>query len=307
MTAQPTRQMKTAQNAKLGIALMIATTFVFAIQDGMSRHMASSYSIYFIVMLRFWFMAAFVTFLAARAPGGLRAAVQTKHWKIQLLRGPLLAAEICIIVVSFVKLGLIETHAVFTAAPLLVAALSGPILGEKVGWRRWVAIAVGFIGVLLILKPGAQVFSIWAIAPFFGAFLFAVYALLTRFVARGDDASVSFFWTGITGAIAITPFGLYHMTAMPFADWGWMAALCLTAALGHWLFIRTYEVAEASAVQPFAYFQLVFVSFIAVTFWNESVEWNVVLGAAIVVAAGLFTLWRQRVQEKKIMSAARKF
>lgn len=299
MTTRIAPKMKAVQNTKLGIWLMIATTFVFAVQDGVSRHLASQYSVYFVVMVRFWFFAAFVLVLSARAPGGIRAVAKTKHLAAQIFRGALLALEVCVMVIAFVKLGLIESHAVFTCAPLLVAALSGPILGEKVGWRRWLAITVGFAGVLFILQPGVTVFSPWALVPLLAAFLFALYGLLTRYVAQGDSASTSFFWTGISGAIAITPIGLMHMENMTPGNWGWMATLCLLAVLGHGLLIRSYAVAEASAVQPFAYFQLAFASTMAIVVFGETLQWHVALGASIVVAAGLFTLWRQRVNEKK--------
>jgi drug/metabolite transporter (DMT)-like permease len=167
-------------------------------------------------------------------------------------------------------------------------------LGEKVGWRRWTAIGVGFIGVLIILQPGYAVFSPWALVPLLAAFLFALYGLLTRYVARGDAASVSFFWTGTVGALAMTCIGVWFWEPMTGADWGWMATLCCLAAAGHWCLIKALEVAEASAIQPFAYLQLVFVSIIGLTVFNETLAPNLVIGAAVVVAASLFTLWRQR-------------
>jgi drug/metabolite transporter (DMT)-like permease len=269
----------TVQNTRLGIWLMIATTFVFAVQDGLSRHLASEYNVMMVVMIRYWFFAAFVTAMAARAKGGL-----------------LLATEICVMVMGFVLLGLVESHAVFAAYPLLVAALSGPVLGEKVGWRRWVAIAVGFVGVLIILQPGVKVFAPAALVPLIAAFMFALYGLLTRYVGRKDTASVSFFWTGVTGAVCMTMVGVWYWEPMSQSDWGFMAILCCTGALGHYLLIRAYEVAEASAVQPFAYLQLVFASMIGITVFGEVLEPNVAVGACVVIAAGLFTLWRQRVK-----------
>ena len=290
--------MKTTQNQRLGIYLMIATTIVFALQDGISRHLGANNNVYMVVMIRFWFFALFVMAIAARSEGGLRAAVRTKRPLTQIFRGVLLAAEVCVMVIAFVKLGLIESHAVCIAYPLIVAALSGPILGEAVGWRRWAAIGVGFVGVLIILQPGLSVFSPWALLPLISAFMFALYSLLTRFVSREDSAQVSFFWTGVAGAVAITPFGLMHWQPMSLADWGWMASLCLTAALGHWLLIRAYAVAEASALQPFAYLQLVWVSVLGLLFLGETLRLNVATGAAIVAAAGLFALWRERVRAK---------
>ena len=290
--------MSAVQNPRLGIFLMIASCAVFSVQDVFSRKLAGDYNVYMVVMLRFWVFAAFVLLLAARAPGGLRAAARTAHPVLQSVRGLLLIAEIVVIVFAFTKLGLIETHAVFVCYPLLVAALSGPVLGEKVGWRRWSAILAGFVGVLIILQPGSDVFSIHALLPFGAALSFAVYGLLTRYVSRTDTSSSSLFWIAVIGAIAITPFGIAHWQPMHGIDWLYMAALCFTSILGHWLLIRAYDVAEASAVQPFAYVQVPIISMLGLLIFDESLRPSVVLGSAIVVAAGVFTLWRQRQLEK---------
>ncbi|MGB5870979.1 MAG: DMT family transporter [Albidovulum sp.] len=285
------------QNLRLGIILMSATSLVFALQDGVSRHLAGEYNIYMVVMIRFWFFAAFVIAMAARQPGGIRAATRTAYPVQQLLRGLLLVIEICLMVFAYVQLGLVETHAVFTCYPLLVAALSGPVLRERVGWRRWTAIAIGFVGILVVLQPGLRVFSPIALIPLLAATLFALYGLLTRFVAQKDAAAVSFFWVGIIGVVAMTPIGLWHWQAMARPDWIWMAVLCVTAATGHYLMIRAYEVAEASAIQPFAYLQLVFIAILGVVVFDETLRMNVIIGAGIVVAAGLFTLWRTRISK----------
>ena len=282
------------EDTRLGIALMVATTFVFAVQDGISRHLASEYNVLMVVMIRYWFFAAFVIAVASRKAGGVRAAARTRQPLLQAFRGALLAVEICVMVLAFTLLGLVESHAVFTSYPLLIAALSGPVLGERVGWRRWTAIGVGFLGVLIILKPGWGVFAPEAAVPLLAAFLFALYGLLTRFAAREDSAATSFFWTGTVGAVVMTAAGLWSWEPMSRPDWAWMGTLCLTGALGHWLLIKCYEVAEASAVQPFAYLQLVFASVIGIAVFGETVAPNVAIGAALVVAAGLFTLWRAR-------------
>ena len=286
------------QNTRLGIWLMVATTFVFAMQDGISRHLAGEYNVLMVVMIRYWFFAAFVMAVAARKAGGLRAAAATSQPGVQIFRGVLLATEICVMVLAFVLLGLVESHAIFTSYPLLIAALSGPIFGEKVGWRRWTAIAVGFVGVLIILQPGFRVFQIEALVPLASAFMFALYGLMTRYAARKDSAATSFFYTGTVGAVVMTTIGIWFWEPMRGPDWAWMAVLCVTGALGHWLLIKTYDVAEASAVQPFAYLQLVFAATLGITVFGESLEWNVALGAALVVAAGVFTLLRTRAKEK---------
>ena len=281
-------------NQRLGIWLMVATTFIFAVQDGISRHLAENYNVIMIVMIRYWFFAAFVITIATRQSGSIRAAAATKQPILQITRGTLLALEICVMVSAFVLLGLVESHAIFACYPLLIAALSGPVLGEQVGWRRWVAIGIGFVGVLIILQPGYTVFAPAAAVPLASAFMFALYGLLTRYAARKDTTATSFFWTGTSGAVVMTVAGVWYWEPMTAYDWRWMAALCVTGALGHWLLIKTYEVAEASAVQPFAYLQLVFASAIGIFLLGETLRPNVAVGAAIVVAAGLFTLFRAR-------------
>jgi drug/metabolite transporter (DMT)-like permease len=228
----------TEQNTRTGIWLMVATTVVFASQDGMSRHLADTYNVWIVVRIRYWFFAAFVIALAARQAGGLRAAAATRQPVLQALRGVLLAAEIVVAVLSFVLLGLVESHAVFACYPLLVAALSGPILGERVGWRRWTAIGVGFFGVLIILRPGFGVFQPAVLVAFVSALMFALYSLLTRYAARQDTSATSFFWTGTTGAVFMTAVGIWHWQPMAAPDWGWMAALCVCGATGPGLLIK---------------------------------------------------------------------
>lgn len=284
----------TEQNTRLGIWMMVLTTFIFAVQDGISQHLAGEYNVLMVVMIRYWFFAAFVITVAARQAGGLRTAAATSQPLMQGFRAVLLIAEICIMVFGFTLLGLVESHAVFACYPLLIAALSGPVLGERVGWRRWVAIGVGFIGVIIILKPGFGVFQPQAVVPFIAALMFALYGLLTRYVAHRDSAATSFFWTGTVGSVAMTGVGIWFWEPMTAPDWAWMAALCVTGAAGHYTLIKCYEVAEASAVQPFAYLQLLFASTLGILVFSETIRLNVALGAALIVGAGLFTLWRQR-------------
>ncbi len=281
-------------NPRLGITLMIATSFVFACQDGMSRYLGTHYNVITVVMIRYWFFALFVIALAQAQKGGIpRVAATSRPW-MQIIRGILLALEICVTVLSFVMLGLIPTHAIFAIYPLLVAALAGPVLGEHVGWRRRVAIGVGLVGILVILRPGAQVMSVSALIPFTGALLFAVYAILTRMVGRTDGAETSLFYTGVAGAVAITLVGPFFWTPIHGAwDWFWMLTLCAFGVLGHFLMIKAYEVAEAGTIQPFAYFQIVWVTIMALVLFGERPDRWTVAGGALILAAGLYTLVRQ--------------
>ena len=273
---------------------MIVTTFIFAVQDGISRHLAENYNTFMVVMIRYWFFAGFLIAFAARQQGGIIKAAQTAQPGLQIARALMLAAEICVTVYAFTLLGLVESHAIFASYPLIVTALAGPLLGERAGWRRWLAILAGFLGMLIILQPGTGVFRAEAIIPLISAAMFALYAIMTRYAARLDDAATSFFWTGTVGAVAMTAVGLPSWEWMVGTDWFWMLALSVSGVIGHWLLIRCYEVAEAGVVQPFAFFHLVFAALIGVTVFGEHLKTNVVFGAGLIVAAGVFALWRTR-------------
>ena len=284
----------TKQNERLGILLMIITTIVFASQDGLSKYLATEYNVYMVVMIRYWFFAAFVISMSSRRTGGIKLVAKTKSPILQIFRSLILVAEMCITILAFTLLGLAETHAIFASYPLIIAMLSGPILGEYVGWPRWLAICVGFIGILIILNPGNGIFSPYALVPLAGAILFAIYGLLTRYVGQYDDSSTSFYWTGVVGSIAMTVIGLNFWDPVSRSDWSVMLLLSASGVVGHYLLIKCYEVAEASAIQPFAYLQLIWASMIGIIIFGEQITTNVLIGACIIVGAGLFTLWRER-------------
>lgn len=284
-------------NPRLGIFLMICTTLIFSVQDGLSRYLAGEYNVMMIVMIRYWFFALFVVAISARRAGGLRQVAKTAQPGVQIARGLLLVADVCVMVLAFVVLGLAESHAIFAAYPLMVAALSFAILGERVGWRRWLAIGIGFVGVLIILQPGVGVFSPAALLPLVAAFMFALYTLMTRLVARKDSAETSFFWTGISGAVAITLIGPFYWQNLHGNDWWLMLVLCLTGSIGHYVLIKAYEAASPTVVQPFSFLQLMFVSIIGFTIFDEPFEITIAIGAVLIIASGLFTLWRERVAD----------
>lgn len=291
----------TDKDATKGIRLMITAVTVFAMQDGFSRHLAETYNTYMVIMIRYWFFVAFVVVLAMRQPQGFRAAIRTRHPWLHLLRASLLITEVCAIVQGYTLIGLINSHAIFAVCPLLVAGLAVPLLGERISWQRWAAIGAGLAGVLIILQPGSGVFSLASLLPFAAALMFAIYSLLTRLATRDEPAFVALFWVGIIGAVLVTAIGLPNWQPMVGADWLWMTVYALLALLGNWLLIRCYEVAEASSVQPFAYLQIVLVSLVGIVVYGEVLRPPVLIGGAIVVAAGLFALLHNRRQGKVIL------
>lgn len=280
----------TANNPARGIALMVTAMLIFAIQDGLSRHLAERYGAITVTAIRYWFFGAFVLVYSVARGGGLRQVARSHHLGLQIFRGVLLAIEIIVTITAFVLLGLVETHALFSAYPLIVVAIAGPLLGETQNARQRWAILGGFIGVLIILRPGAQVFDPAALIALFAALLFAVYQIVTRYVARDDSAMTSFFWTGVAGAGAMTLIVPFFWTPLRGEDFGYMGALCLTSVLGHYLLIRALDTTGASVIQPFAYLQLVFVAVIGIAVFGEFPDIWTVLGALLIIATGLIAL-----------------
>jgi len=281
-------------NPRLGIILMIATMIVFSIQDGLSRYLAESYNVISVVMIRYMFFMLFVMAYSARLSGGIIGVATSRQTSLQIARGILLVAQICLAVLSFSTVGLVNFHAVFASYPLMVMALSVPILGEVVGWRRWLAVSIGFIGVLIILRPGSAMFDSASILPVIAAFMMAVYGIMTRYAARQDSAQTSFFWTAIGGGVAMLVIGPFFWQPPQGHDWWWMGLLCLTGTGGHFLLIKALDSTKASTIQPFAYLQLVFASTIGILVFGDSLDPMLIAGSAVIVGSGLFALQRER-------------
>jgi drug/metabolite transporter (DMT)-like permease len=281
-------------NPRLGIILMIATMIVFSIQDGLSRYLAESYNVISVVMIRYMFFMLFVMAYSARLSGGIIGVATSRQTSLQIARGILLVAQICVAVLSFSTVGLVNFHAVFASYPLMVMALSVPILGEVVGWRRWLAVSIGFIGVLIILRPGSAMFDSASILPVIAAFMMAVYGIMTRYAARQDAAQTSFFWTAIAGGVAMLVIGPFFWQPPQGHDWWWMGLLCLTGTGGHFLLIKALDSTKASTIQPFAYLQLVFASTIGILLFGDSLDPMLIAGSAVIVGSGLFALQRER-------------
>ncbi len=284
---------------RLGYAFTLLAIVIFSLQDAISKHLGSAYPPVFIAMLRFWAFGAFALVLGARGPGGLRAAAATKRPLLQILRGVLLAFQIVVVITAFSTVGLAHSQAILSSGPIFVALLSMPLLGERVGWRRWTAIAVGLCGVLIVIDPAGSAFDASVLLPLAGALMFAVYVIATRLASRDDPASTSFFYIGVAGAVAISLVGPFFWTSLSPTDWLWMGLLCITGMSSHYFLIRAYDLLDAAAVQPLTYLQVVLAAIIGISVFGETLNLNTVIGSAIVVGAGIFTIWRESVVARR--------
>ena len=280
-------------NVLFGITLMVITTFMFSSMDGVSRYLAEKNNVFTLVTMRYWFIAFVMMITCVFIKNRISDILNTKQPYIQFSRGVILSLNNCLVVYTFTLLGLVETHAIIACYPLIVAGLSVPFLGERFGWRRWMAIFTGFIGVIIILRPNTNVITEGAIFAIIGAIMFAVYLILTRYVSRSDTAITSFFWTGIGGTVTMSIISLFIWDDILKEDYLWLLLMCVLSAGSHFMMVKSLQVAEASVVQPFSYLQLVFGSIIGVTIFSESIDLMIIVGALIVIGSGLFTTWRE--------------
>ena len=190
-------------------------------------------------------------------------------------------------------LPLADAVAINFLAPLLVTAFSIPILKEKVGPRRWVAIAVGFVGAMVIIRPGSGAMHWAALLPLGTAVCYALYQILTRIAARTETTNTSLFWTSVFGVVAtsiVVPFFWTQPTALA---WGLMVALGTMYGLGHYLLIRGLELAPASVLSPFLYTQIIWAILLGLLIFGHFPDGYTWLGMAIVIGSGLYIWWRE--------------
>ncbi len=287
-------------NVLFGISLMVITTFMFSSMDGFSRYLAENNNVFTLVTMRYWFIAFVMIITCLFIRNRISYILNTKKPYIQFSRGVILSLNNCLVVYTFTLLGLVETHAIIACYPLIVAGLSVPFLGERFGWRRWMAIFTGFIGVIIILRPNSNVITEGSIFAILGAIMFAVYLILTRYVSKYDTAITSFFWMGIGGTVTMSLISFFIWDDILKEDYLWLLIMCVLSAGSHFMMVKTLQVAEASVVQPFSYLQLVFGSIIGVTIFSESIDLMIIVGSVIVIGSGLYTTWREYKLKDKI-------
>ena len=285
------------KNKKTGILFIVSAVLCFSIMNGITKYLSEFYNVITLNMFRYWFFAVFLFFINSNKNKSIVIVSKSKNRLLQTFRGSMLAIQMCFAHYCFLKLGLIETSAIFAVGPLMVTALSIIFLNEKVGWQRLVAIAFGFIGIMIILRPGMKVFDPLSILALACALSYAVYQILTRFVSNFDTSETSFFYTGITGAIILSFVGPFFYIDVLKSDWILILMICFLGTSAHYFVIKAYQYSEASLLQPFNYLQLVFVSLIGMIVFNEVLEIPVLIGSLMIVLAGLFTFWRDSLQK----------
>ncbi len=275
-----------------GILITLAAMLVFGLMDAASKYLSTRYPTVQVVWLRYVFTIPLL--LATLAPRGVTGFLRSRHPGLQLLRGLLLVTEIGLVVWAFGQLPLVDVHAVLALTPLVVTALSLPLLGEPVGPRRWAAVAVGFLGVLIILRPGSGVLHPAALVALLSVLLYALYQVLTRMVGRADAAETTLLWQLVIGSVALTAVVPFFWRPPEPGHWPLFALLAVLGGVGHFCMIRAFQLAPAVVLQPFSYTLLLWALVIGYLAFGDLPDAWTLLGGAVVVAAGTYTALRER-------------
>ena len=271
----------------LGITLLLIATVFFASQDVITKQLGEHISVTQILVVRFAAFALFALIYAQRTVG-VATVFKSATPRLQIVRCLIMCAEIGIFAYAIQFLGVAEIHAIFSCFPLVITALSVPFLGEQVGWRRWLAVSIGFAGTLIIVQPGADVFNPAALLALLCVVLYSVYNILTRKVSRQDSFETSMVYFGVIGFLAslVAVIGRWQT---PDSQTMWLlAGICVTSVAGHMLLIKALEVTSAVVLQPFNYFILVWAIFLGYFIFGEVLALHEVVGAIIVVSSGVY-------------------
>lgn len=264
----------------------------FASMDAISKSLVVEYSVGQLMWVRYFLLCFFAWLLVRKQ--GVRAALRSKKPGLQIFRSLVAVVEGAMFVLAFRYLPLADTHAVAAISPLIVIALGVLFMGERAGLARWLAVAAGFVGVMLIVRPGFRTLDWPLLLPLAGAVLWAGYQLLTRLNARWDPPNTSLLWSAIIAFIATSFVGpLDWKWPTPMA-WAMMIAVAFIGAIAHYALIKALDYAEAGAVQPYSYTLLVWAAVMGWLAFGDIPDHWTILGAAVVVASGLYTWHHDR-------------
>ena len=277
----------------LAIALMCATMICFTGQDTCAKWLSASLPIAQIVWARY--VGAAVIAIIASRPLSRPAMLRSRRPRLQLLRSVLLFCSTSANVLAVRQLQLSETATISFLTPILVALLAGPLLGEKVSGERMIAIALGFLGVVIATRPGTAAFQPVVLIAVAGVVCNAGYVLATRKLAGADAPQTTLVWTQIAGLVFLTPI-LPWVWRQPGSVGAWviMAAMGVFGATSHGMLIVAHRFAPAPTLTPFTYTQLIWMIVSGVLVFGDWPAASTLLGAALVVACGAYLALRER-------------
>ena len=283
-----------AADSGRGVLWILFAMMLFVGQDGLAKYLMSiSYPFQQVVWARMAFSMLFVVaLLAGRLPGVARSW----NYRLQMWRSSLLLVTAVLFYMSLLAVPLADASALFYLSPVIVTALSMPILGEYVGPRRWAGVVISFCGALIIIRPGTEMMQPALLLALAAACTLALLQIATRQLARYDSPMTSLFYTALVGALVMSAIVPFHW--IPPDAWGWslFCVLGLFGGASHYAMIKAFEAAPAPTIAPFLYSNLIWATAFGFLVFGDLPDGWTVLGATIIAASGIYIFYRERVR-----------
>jgi drug/metabolite transporter (DMT)-like permease len=282
-----------ARNRLTGIGLISSTFLLFTLLDGSAKWLVQSTPVLVVVWLRFLSQVLLASALLLPIRG--KALVRTRHLRWHVVRGLMFIAMTGINFWALQYLQLTVTGAIFFTVPILVALLSAPLLGESLDARRWAAILLGFAGVLVIVRPGSDAFHPAMLLATGNAVIYAVFNMMTRKLAAYDPPETIQFLPAVVACVVLTPFAIATWQSPPgWFEWLLLCLMGVFGGTGHTLLALAHRYASASTLAPFMYQQILYAALFGYLVFGDVPDREVWIGAAIVIASGLYLFSRER-------------
>lgn len=276
-----------------GILWMLFAVLLFVTMDTIAKHLVRSYPIAQVVWGRYIFHVLLLVLLLGRR---LPQIAATQRLGVQLLRSMLVLGTTVLFFFGLRFVPLAEASAIMLVSPLIVTALSLPLLGEHVGAQRWVGVLVGFAGALVIVNPGAALFDAPALLPLGAAAIYALYQITTRMLSRTDAPLTTLVYTSVVGTVATSVAAPFVWRAPDAAGWALMALLGCLGGISHFALIKAFQSSRAATITPFGYTNLVWATLFGIIFFGEYPNTRTLVGAGIIVGSGLYIFHRERLR-----------
>jgi drug/metabolite transporter (DMT)-like permease len=283
----------------VGIALMCAALFCFSGLDASAKWLGQDLPTLQVVFARY--LGAMLLVCAVVNPVTTPGVVRSRRPALQVLRSLFLLGSTLLNFLALRWLQLAETMAIMFSTPFLVALIAGPLLGERVGPRRLAAIVVGFLGVLVVVRPGLEGFQPASLLSLGAAFSNALYGVTTRMLAGTDSSRTTLLYSGLAGLAVTAPIAPFVWEAPASAlAWAALAGLGALGAVGHWLLILAHARAPASVLSPYFYTQIVWMLALGWLIFGDLPDAGTLVGAFIVVGSGLYLIARERARARVV-------
>jgi drug/metabolite transporter (DMT)-like permease len=283
-----------------GIALILLSTTFLGVSDVTAKYLSASLPSIEIAWVRFLVFALIM--VPAMVPGSPLFAMRTSRVGLQLMRGAALLGSSLFFITGLRYLPIAEASATGFVAPLFVTALSIVLLSEKVGVRRWLATATGLLGVLIILRPGTGAFHAAAFFPLISALAWAATLIMTRMMSGREHAITIMTYSSIAGVAILSVLVPFVWVAPSWHAVMFGILIGVASTAGQWIVVLAFRYADASVLAPFSYTQLVWVSTLGFLIFGEVPDAWTVVGAAFIVASGLYTAHRERVRQPQLLA-----